>query len=164
MVRILKNPLIGNASPSKTFLIRNKTEMHVKLTQAAERVSELGQTGWFTGAVWLDEIAVGEPPSTLRVHSVTFSPGARTAWHMHPLGQILHVMSGMGRVQVDGEPVREIGPGDHVSIAAGERHWHGAAPNRVFVHLAIQETARDGKEADWFEHVSDENYFGETKC
>jgi quercetin dioxygenase-like cupin family protein len=133
----------------------------MKITQAAERTSEVGKVEYFTGNVWLDEIAVGEPPSTLRVHSVTFSPGARTAWHTHPVGQVLHVLSGVGRVQVHGDPLREIGPGDEVWIAAGECHWHGAAPDRVLVHIAVQEATPDGKEAEWFEHVSDRDYNGD---
>jgi quercetin dioxygenase-like cupin family protein len=88
---------------------------------------------------------------------VSFEPGARTAWHTHPLGQTLHVLSGVGRVQLWGEPVREIRAGDSVFIAPGEKHWHGASPDVGMAHLAIQE-ALNGSHADWLEHVSDEQY------
>jgi quercetin dioxygenase-like cupin family protein len=89
--------------------------------------------------------------------SVTFEPGARTAWHTHPLGQTLIVTSGCGRVQLDGGPVQEIRPGDVVWIAPSERHWHGAAPTTAMTHIAIQESL-DGTAVDWLEHVSDEQY------
>jgi quercetin dioxygenase-like cupin family protein len=130
----------------------------MKVSRSTERKSEAGNKDWFTGEVWLDEIAIGAPPSNLRIHAVTFAPGARTAWHTHPLGQALHVLSGVGRVQVAGESAREIVPGDHVWIAPGERHWHGATPDRIFVHLAVQEATPEGDEASWFEHVADEHY------
>jgi|HubBroStandDraft_1064217.scaffolds.fasta_scaffold40215_5 quercetin dioxygenase-like cupin family protein len=130
--------------------------MHVK--RSASSTTQRGSKDWFTGTVWLDEIAVGVPPSVLRAHSVTFEPGARTAWHTHPVGQVLHVLSGVGRVQQAHGPVREICPGDTVWINPGEAHWHGAAPDCVFVHLAIQEATAGGEEAQWFQHVSDEEY------
>jgi quercetin dioxygenase-like cupin family protein len=130
----------------------------MKVILDAERASEPGHPEWFTGTVWLDEIAVGTPPAPLRVHAVTFEPGARTAWHAHPLGQVLHVLSGIGRVQQAGEPVRELRSGDTVLIASGERHWHGAAPDRIFVHLAVQEATASGDEATWYEHVREEGY------
>lgn len=112
---------------------------------------------WFTGSVWQDPIAQAEAPG--RVHSVLvrFDPGARTNWHTHPLGQTLHVLSGSGLVQCDGEPVRQINAGDSVQIAAGERHWHGARPDIAMTHIAIQEML-DGKAADWQEPVSDADY------
>ena len=90
---------------------------------------------------------------------VTFEPGARTAWHTHPLGQSLVVLSGLGRVQREGGPVEEIRPGDVVWFAPGEKHWHGASPSTAMTHIAIQE-ALDGKVVDWMEHVSDEEYAG----
>ena len=122
------------------------------------RGSAKGPAEWFTGTVWLDEIAVGVPPSNLRVHSVTFSPGARTAWHTHPLGQALHVLSGVGRVQKRGGAVREIRSGDSVWIEPEEQHWHGASPDHVFVHLAVQEATPGGDEAAWDEYVTDEEF------
>jgi quercetin dioxygenase-like cupin family protein len=130
----------------------------MKILTSSARESEIGKGEWFTGDVWLDEIALGEAPSNLRVHCVTFSPTARTAWHAHPLGQILHAQAGVGRVQMAGGPVFLITPGDSVWISPGERHWHGAAPDRVFVHLAVQEATSDGEEASWFEHVTDQEY------
>jgi quercetin dioxygenase-like cupin family protein len=130
----------------------------VKVRRSGELATERGSKEWFTGTVWLDEIAIGVAPSVLRVHAVTFEPGARTAWHTHPVGQVLHVLSGIGRVQRGSGPVREIRPGDSVWIEPGEWHWHGAAPDRIFVHLAIQEARTDGNEAQWFRHVTEEEY------
>jgi quercetin dioxygenase-like cupin family protein len=130
----------------------------MQIKRSAAHTTQAGSADWFTGIVWLDEIAIGMPPSVLRVHSVTFEPGARTAWHTHPVGQVLHVLSGVGRVQQRPGPVREIRPGDTVWIDPGEWHWHGAAPDRLFVHLAIQEARADGNEAQWFEQVTEEEY------
>jgi quercetin dioxygenase-like cupin family protein len=90
---------------------------------------------------------------------VRFEPKARTAWHTHPLGQTLHVVSGVGRVQLWGEPIREIRPGDTVWIAPGEKHWHGASPDTAMMHIALQEHL-DGKHVEWLEHVTDEQYNG----
>jgi quercetin dioxygenase-like cupin family protein len=117
-----------------------------------------GSSDWFTGNVWLDEISEPPKPSRLRVHRVTFAPGSRTAWHSHPVGQILHVTTGIGLVQIKDAPVKEMRPGDTVWIEPNERHWHGAAPNHMFVHIAIQEAVDDGTEATWFEHVTDVEY------
>ena len=110
------------------------------------------------GTVWLDEIGVPELPSRLRVHSVTFEPGARTAWHAHPLGQILHITHGSGRVARGNGEVHEVQAGDTIYIDPHERHWHGAAPDHLMVHLAVQEAAENGDEAAWFEHVRDDEY------
>jgi len=112
---------------------------------------------WFTGTVWQDVIAEAPDPARLRAVWVRFEPGARTAWHTHPLGQTLHVVSGVARVQTWGGPVREARPGDTVWFAPGEKHWHGAAPDVAMEHLALQE-ALDGTAVDWMEHVSDEQY------
>jgi len=112
-----------------------------------------------TGSVWIDELAAAEDaPGQARMACVTFSPGARTHWHTHPRGQILHVVRGVGRVQKAGEPSREILPGDTVFIAAGEKHWHGASPTRLMVHLAVQEAGPDGQTTAWLEAVSDVEY------
>jgi quercetin dioxygenase-like cupin family protein len=89
---------------------------------------------------------------------VYFSAGARTAWHTHPVGQTLQILAGIARVQSDGGPVRELGPGDAVTFEAGERHWHGATPGRPMVHLTLQDTDADGATAAWGEHVTDEEY------
>ena len=116
-----------------------------------------GSSAYFTGTVWQDPVIAAPEPARLHAFRVSFEPGARTAWHTHPLGQTLHVLSGVGRVQVWGEPVREIRPGDTVWIPPGEKHWHGAAPTSAMVHLAMQE-ALDGVTADWLEAVTDEQY------
>ena len=91
----------------------------------------------------------------MRATNVTFSPGARTAWHQHPVGQTLWVVAGIGRVQVEGEPVQELRPGDTAIIPPNTRHWHGATPDRVFTHLAMSETTEDGSGTEWFEKVID---------
>jgi len=113
---------------------------------------------YFTGTVWQDPIIEAPAPARLRANRVSFEPGARTAWHTHPLGQTLFVVQGCGRVQSWGGPVREIKPGDTVWIPAGEKHWHGAAPETGMTHIAMQEATPDGKYADWMEKVTDEQY------
>lgn len=117
-----------------------------------------GPADWFTGQVWLDEIASGPPPSRLRALRVHFSPGARTAWHAHPLGQVLHVLEGTGRVQRQGGGVSEIRAGDTVHAEPGEVHWHGAAPHSFMTHLAMQEAGPDGATTEWGDHVSEAEY------
>ncbi|WP_274628015.1 cupin domain-containing protein [Arvimicrobium flavum] len=114
---------------------------------------------YFTGRVLQTPVIEKEAPARLRAVMVSFEPGARTAWHTHPLGQTLYVMSGAGLVQTAGEPIREIRAGDVVSFAPGEKHWHGAGPKTAMTHLAMQE-ALDGVTADWMEKVSDEQYAG----
>jgi quercetin dioxygenase-like cupin family protein len=112
---------------------------------------------YFTGTVWMDPVIEAEDPARLNAARVTFEPGARTAWHTHPLGQTLYVLSGVGRVQSEGGPLRSIRAGDTVWIPPGEKHWHGADPAIGMVHLALQE-GLDGVQADWFEKVTDEVY------
>jgi quercetin dioxygenase-like cupin family protein len=112
---------------------------------------------WFTGTVWQAPIIEAPDPARLRATFVTFEPSARTAWHTDPLGQTLHVLSGVGRVQSWGGPIREVRAGDTVWFAPGEKHWHGAAPQVAMVHLAMQE-ALDGKHVEWLEHVTDAEY------
>ena len=119
--------------------------------------TRLAPADWFTGTVWQDAIIEAPAPARIRAVRVSFEPGARTAWHTHPLGQTLHVLSGVGRVQGWGGPVREIRPGDTVWIPPGEKHWHGAAPTIGMVHLALHEHL-DGAHATWLEHVSDAEY------
>ena len=111
----------------------------------------------FTGTVWQDPIIEAPAPARIRCARVSFEPGARTAWHTHPLGQTLHVISGIGRVQLLGGPVREIRAGDTVWIAPNEKHWHGASPNAAMVHIAMQE-ALDGVFSTWLDPVSDADY------
>jgi len=125
------------------------------INTATDRPTRKGPAEWFTGSAWLDPVI--EAPARVRAFVVSFEPGARTAWHTHPLGQTLHVLSGIGRVQAKGGPVREIRPGDTVWIPPGEKHWHGAAPEHGMVHLAFQE-ALDGKHVDWMEQVTDAEY------
>ena len=119
--------------------------------------SSQGPADYFTGAVRVDPLFQAPDPARARGASVTFEPGARTAWHTHPLGQTLIVTSGRGWVQAWGGPVEEIHPGDVVWFPPGEKHWHGATPTTAMTHIAIQE-ALDGKVVDWMEHVSDEQY------
>jgi quercetin dioxygenase-like cupin family protein len=117
-----------------------------------------GPADWFTGDVYLDTIAANPEPSRVRAVNVHFSPGARTAWHTHPLGQTIFVTEGVGRVQRAGGPVEEIRPGDRVYFEPNENHWHGAAPDRFMVHIAIQEVGEDGSPVTWGDHVTDEEY------
>jgi quercetin dioxygenase-like cupin family protein len=117
-----------------------------------------GPDDWFTGTVYIDPIAEPSPPSRTGAASVHFTPGARTAWHTHPLGQTLYVTEGIGRCQREGEPVEEIRPGDRVFFEPGENHWHGAAPDRFMTHIAIQEADENGSPVTWGEHVTDEQY------
>ncbi len=112
---------------------------------------------YFTGSVWQDPIIEAPEPARLRAVAVRFEPGARTAWHTHPLGQTLIVTAGAGRAQRWGGTIEEIRPGDAVWIPPGEKHWHGAASDTAMSHVAFQE-ALDGKHVDWMEHVTDEQY------
>ena len=129
------------------------------IKRAGSQSSGKGPAEWFTGAVRVDPLFEAPEPARGRGASVTFEPGARTAWHTHPLGQTLHVVSGIGRVQLWGGPVREIRAGDTVWIAPNEKHWHGAAPKAAMVHIAMQE-ALDGSHVTWLEHVTDAQYGG----
>jgi quercetin dioxygenase-like cupin family protein len=130
----------------------------MKILSSRERPSRKGRPEWFTGNVWIDEIAIGVEPSRLRVLRVSFEPGARTAWHTHPVGQTLHVLTGSGLVQLEGQPIREIHPGDTVMIAPNERHWHGASPGNTMVHLAVQEADAQGVDVAWLGLVTDQEY------
>jgi quercetin dioxygenase-like cupin family protein len=124
---------------------------------AGSRPTRRAPKEWFTGTVLQDPIIAAETPARLVVNRVSFEPGARTNWHTHPLGQTLYVISGVGRVQTKGGPMREIRPGDVVWIPPGEKHWHGGAPTTSMTHLAMQESL-DGKTADWMEPVTDAEY------
>ena len=116
-----------------------------------------GPAASFTGTVWQDPVIECEAPARLRVNRVSFEPGARTAWHTHPLGQTLYVLSGVGRIQALGGPVRTIRPGDTIWIPPGEKHWHGAAATTAVTHIAIHEDLA-GKAVDWMEPVTDAQY------
>lgn len=130
--------------------------------RAGTRETRKGNPDYFTGSVMLDPIADAPAPARIKAVRVSFEPAARTAWHTHPLGQTLHVMTGVGRFQTWGEPVREIRTGDTIWIPPGEKHWHGAAPTTSMVHLALQEEL-DGVQADWLEQVSDADYAAEAQ-
>jgi quercetin dioxygenase-like cupin family protein len=132
-------------------------ELAMKITSPGTMNSIRAPASYFTGTVWQDPIIDAPEPARVRAVKVSFEPSARTAWHTHPLGQTLQILSGVGRVQSWGGPVREVRAGDVVWFAPGEKHWHGAAPTIAMVHLAVQE-ALDGKPVDWLEHVSDEQY------
>ena len=119
--------------------------------------SSQGSAEYFTGTVRIDPLFHSNAPARAVGASVTFEPGARTAWHTHPLGQTLIVTAGWGRVQRWGGPIEEIRPGDVVWFPPGEKHWHGATPTTAMTHIAIQEQL-DGKPVDWLEKVSDEQY------
>jgi quercetin dioxygenase-like cupin family protein len=128
---------------------------------AGSRPSTKGQADYFTGSVRLDPLVEAPEPARVRGTHVTFEPGARTAWHTHPLGQTLIVTSGRGLAQTWGGEIREIRPGDVVWFPPGEKHWHGASPETAMSHIAIQE-ALNGSVADWLEQVSDEQYAGKA--
>lgn len=131
----------------------------MEIRRNGSQASVKGPADWFTGTVRIDPLFQAPAPARIQAASVTFEPGARTAWHTHPLGQTLVVLSGSGRVQRMGGPVEEIRPGDVVWFAPGEKHWHGAAPTTAMNHIAFQEVL-DGKVVDWMEHVTDEQYTG----
>ena len=117
-----------------------------------------GLADWFTGDVYIDAVAASAAPSRVQANLVHFMPGARTAWHRHPLGQTLFVVEGVGQVQRRGGPVEIIRPGDRIYIEPDEEHWHGATPSRLMVHLALNEVDDEHVAARWGEHVTDEEY------
>jgi quercetin dioxygenase-like cupin family protein len=129
----------------------------MEIKRIGSQPSGKGPAEYFTGTVRVDPLFKPDAPARVTGAAVTFEPSARTAWHTHPLGQILIVSAGCGRTQRWGGPIEEIRPGDVVSIAPGEKHWHGAAPSTAMTHIAIQEQL-DGKAVDWMEKVSDEQY------
>ncbi|HEU5368867.1 MAG TPA: cupin domain-containing protein [Ktedonobacterales bacterium] len=129
----------------------------MEIKHVGSQPSGKGPAEYFTGVVRIDPLFQAPEPARVVGASVTFEPGARTAWHSHPLGQTLIVTAGCGRAQRWGGPIEEIRPGDVIWFASGEKHWHGAAPRTAMTHLAIQEQL-DCKAADWMEKVSDEQY------
>ncbi len=132
----------------------------MEIKRSGSQASAKPPADWFTGTVRVDSLFSAHEPARAVGASVTFEPGSRTAWHTHPLGQILIVVSGAGRARRWGGRIEEIHPGDVVWIAPGEKHWHGAAPTTAMTHIAIQEQL-DGKMVEWMEKVSDEQYGGE---
>ena len=129
--------------------------MHIK--RSGSQPSAKGPADWFTGIVRIDPLFLAAAPARGAGNTVTFEPGARTAWHTHPLGQTLIVTAGFGLAQREGGPIEDIRPGDVVWFEPGEKHWHGASPTTAMSHIAIQE-ALDGKAVEWMEHVSEEQY------
>jgi quercetin dioxygenase-like cupin family protein len=129
----------------------------MQITRAGSQPSTKGSADYFTGTVRIDPVFPVREPSRVSAGSVTFEPGARTAWHTHPLGQTLIITSGLGWVQREGGPIEEGRPGDVVWFPPGLKHWHGASPTAARTHIAVQETVT-GKNVDWMEKVSDEQY------
>ena len=129
----------------------------MKFNRSGSIPSQPGPAEWFTGTVRLDPLFAASEPGRVSGASVTFEPGARSAWHTHPLGQALIVTAGCGIVQCEGEPARMIRPGDVVQCPPGEKHWHGAAPGTYMTHIAIQE-ALDGTAVNWLDKVTDAEY------
>jgi len=129
----------------------------MEIKRNGSQPSGKGPAEWFTGTVRIDPLFKAPDPARVSAASVTFEPGARTAWHTHPLGQTLIVISGAGRVQRSGGPIEDIRPGDVVWFAPDEKHWHGASPTTAMTHIAIAEVL-NGKVVDWMERVSDEQY------
>ena len=131
----------------------------MEIKRAGSTSSGKGPADYFTGSVRIDALADPGDPARVVAASVTFEPGARTAWHTHPLGQTLIVTAGFGRAQREGGPIEDLRPGDVVWFPPGEKHWHGASPTTSMTHIAIQEKL-DGKTVDWLEKVSDGEYGG----
>ncbi len=144
----------GNSAKSSASLTNDAS---TQITRSGSQPSRKGEAEYFTGTVRIDPLFTAPEPARVVIASVTFEPGARTAWHTHPLGQTLIVNTGLGRAQRWGGPIEEVRPGDVVWFPPGEKHWHGAAPTTAMTHIAIQERL-DGKAVDWLELVTDEQY------
>jgi quercetin dioxygenase-like cupin family protein len=141
-------------APNVPTEARNGT---MRITRNGSQPSRKGPAEYFTGTVRIDPLFQAPDPARVSGGSVTFEPGARTAWHTHPLGQTLLVTAGLGWVQREGGSIEEVRPGDVVWFPPGLKHWHGATPTTALTHIAIQE-ALDGKNVDWMEKVTDEQY------
>jgi len=140
-------------------MVAAATVVSLSIARAGTQPSQKAPAEYFTGSVRIDPLFQANDIRRASGSYVTFEPGARTAWHTHPLGQTLIVTAGVGRVQIEGGPVEEIRPGDVIWIPPGRRHWHGASPTTAMTHLAIQEHL-NGKVVDWMEKVTDEQYAG----
>ena len=130
----------------------------MKILGNAQRYCKRGPAAWFTGEVWMDEVVEPTAPAKAQAVLVTYAPGARTAWHTHPFGQTLYIVSGLGWIQKEGEPKSILRPGDVAVIAPGENHWHGAEQTHTMVHLAMQEADETGKNVYWAAQVTDPEY------
>ena len=154
MAGLLRARVAGGQTSTATAEGRNGI---VQITRAGSQASRPGPQEYFTGAARIDALFPVREPSRVSAGSVTFEPGARTAWHTHPFGQTLIITSGLGWVRREGGPIEEVRPGDVVWFPPGLKHWHGATPTTAMTHIAIQET-QSGKNVDWMEKVSDEQY------
>lgn len=129
-----------------------------KVLRASARQTKQAPASSFVGVVLQDEVVVPTAPSRLRCSRVSFTPGGRTNWHSHPVGQFLYCLSGVGRLQQEGQPLLELMPGDTAFIPADVRHWHGSAPGHLFCHLAMSESNDKGEGTKWMDPVSDADY------
>ena len=153
-------PLLGTPEALRGRIVETHPRRKGKgmdIKRAGSQASAKGPSDWFTGTVRIDPLFQAPDPAQVQGASVTFEPGARTAWHTHPLGQTLVVTAGCGRAQRWGGPIEEIRPGDVVWFSPGEKHWHGASPTTAMTHIAIQEK-KEGKVVEWMEQVSDQQY------
>jgi quercetin dioxygenase-like cupin family protein len=150
----------GNDTPRRplTASIEEESTMRARIMRAAARPTNKAPAGNFTGLVLHEEVFAPEAPSRLRASRVCFTPGGRTNWHTHAVGQVLYVLSGVGRYQTQGEVVQMLLPGDTVVIPPGVKHWHGAAPDHMMAHLAMSESNEKGEATTWLEPVSDADY------
>ncbi len=145
------------ASPAQTSGTKAPTSSVIKITRSESLQLKKGSADYFTGSVQVQELFPAYDPSRTSAGKVTFEPGARSAWHTHPLGQILIVTDGTGWVQQWGRPIEEIRKGDVIWIPPGVKHWHGATPSTAMTHIAIQEQL-NGKAVEWMEKMTDEQY------
>src|SRR5437764_12663209 len=155
----LRSRPIETSQRNRSFEIAHAQprSMTMDIKRPGSQASAKGNSEWFTGTVRVDPQFQTAAPARVGAGKVTFEPGARTAWHTHPLGQTLIVIDGFGLAQHEGGPIEEIRPGDVVSFLPGEKHWHGASPTTAMTHIAIQEK-KDGKVVDWMEQVTDKQY------
>lgn len=149
--------MTGVYNDQSTAIPRNGKGAAMDIKKNGSQPSIQGPEDWFTGQVRVDPLFAAKEPSRVSGASVTFEPGARTAWHTHPVGQHLIITSGFGWVQRESQPIEEVRPGDVVWFPPGVRHWHGASPKSAMTHIAIQE-GQDGSPVTWLEHVAAENY------
>jgi quercetin dioxygenase-like cupin family protein len=149
-------PAVASAASAR------KAAMEIEIKRSGSEPSRKGSAEWFTGPVRIDPLFQTPEPGRVSGGMVTFEPAARTAWHTHPLGQTLLIVSGLGWVQREGGPIEEVRPGDVVWFPPGLKHWHGASPTTAMAHVAIQESI-NGKNVDWLEHVTDEQYRASSK-
>jgi quercetin dioxygenase-like cupin family protein len=147
----------GAAAAQTPAVTTQERDGTMEITRSGSQPSRKPPAEYFTGTVRLDPLFPAREPARVSAASVTFEPGARTAWHTHPLGQALIITSGFGWIQREGGPIEEVRPGDVVWFPPGLKHWHGATPTTAMTHIAILETL-DGKNVDWMEKVSDEQY------